>query len=122
MNTRYFRNKHKNMRAASNKRGVEYSLTPQLLRQIMSANRCYYTGRPLLVKPLLPGEPEQGDQITLDRVDHKAGYVPGNVVACSLAVNRIKGRLENGEPSQYPSLERLIIRRVVEHMRTENEL
>lgn len=79
-------------------RGIEFGLTFQSMKNLMSAKKCYYTGITLTEPAGL-----QDDQVsfgrlasdrTIDRIDGSKGYVPGNVVACCNAANNIKSQLE----------------------------
>lgn len=73
-------NKHKN----AQERGILFDLPLQSYANVMKAKKCYYTGLPL-----------SSNNITIDRVDNSKGYVKGNVVACVLFFNNLKGLLEN---------------------------
>lgn len=93
----YYRNKVKNARKA----GHVFTLSLQSVHNMLSAQRCYYTGVRLTRPPTsAQGELKQGYKIrptdvTIDRVDSAKGYVKGNVVACSHAANSAKGMFEN---------------------------
>lgn len=73
-------------------RGIEFNMTFQSMKNILSAKKCHYTGLPL-TKPR-PGLPLRGSDLTIDRVNCDVGYVKGNVVACSHAANSLKSQVE----------------------------
>lgn len=72
-------------------REIEFNLSFQTVKRLLSAKRCYYTG-----KPFSTGEMAR----TIDRVDSSLGYVEGNVVACLQVINRKKGDLTVEEITQ----------------------
>lgn len=53
---------------------------------------CYFTGATLLAPVAAGGEPcsNPATALTWDRLDPSIGYIAGNVVACSLAFNKLK--------------------------------
>lgn len=79
------------------RRGIEFSLTIQSMKNLMKAKRCYYTGI-VLTEPAGLCDDQIGGRLasdrTIDRIDGTKGYVPGNVVACCNAANNIKAQLE----------------------------
>lgn len=78
------------------RRGIEFGLTFQSMKNLMSAKRCYYTGI-VLTEPQGLQDDQTGrgaSDRTIDRIDGTKGYVPGNVVACCNAANNIKAQLE----------------------------
>lgn len=74
-------------------RGVEFKMTFTMMRNILRAKKCYYTGLPLT--RARDGKPIRGSDLTIDRVDNTIGYVPGNVVASSHAANSLKAMVES---------------------------
>ena len=74
-------------------RGIEFDMTFQAMKNILSAKKCYYTGLPL-TKARHGSLPLRGSDLTIDRLDHTKGYVKGNVVACSHAANQLKAQVE----------------------------
>jgi hypothetical protein len=49
---------------------------------MMEQKKCFYTGRQFEAK---------GDfSLSIDRIDNKLGYIEGNVVACTVEINRKK--------------------------------
>jgi len=74
-------------------RGIEFNMTFQSMKNILSAKKCYYTGFP--IKRAKHGQSyAQPDDLTIDRIDCTKGYVKGNVVACSHAANQLKAQVE----------------------------
>lgn len=65
-------------------RGVEFSLSLCSVKNMMKAEKCYFTGVKLTKR-----------NISIDRVDNSKGYVKGNVVACSNLFNTLKGGIED---------------------------
>ena len=79
------------------RRGIEFGLTFQSMKNLMKAKRCYYTGIVLTEPAGLQDDQLAGRHAsdrTIDRIDGSKGYVPGNVVACCNAANNIKAQLE----------------------------
>lgn len=75
------------------KRGIEFALSFQSMKNLMSANQCYYTGIKL-TKSSGDGVMRLSDA-TIDRIDPTKGYVKGNVVACCHAANQMKNQFES---------------------------
>lgn len=71
----------------SAKRGKDFNLSLQSLRNIYRAKRCYYTGVKLTLSAGLP------HSVTIDRVDSDKGYITGNVVACCGDFNNKKANI-----------------------------
>ena len=82
---RYFTN----IQWHANKRGYEFRLTKEQVKQI-TKNNCYYCGKSPEKLYFAPGcnGPYIGNG--LDRVDNELGYTLNNVVACCEACNRAK--------------------------------
>lgn len=74
-------------------RGIEFNMTFQAMKNILSAKKCHYTGLPL-TKARHASFPIRGSDLTIDRIDCSKGYVKGNVVACSHAANQLKAQVE----------------------------
>lgn len=72
-------------------RGIEFDMTFTMFKNLMRAKKCYYTQAPLTDNGEVVCEPTRR---TIDRIDHKQGYVKGNVVACSHAYNQFKNEME----------------------------
>jgi len=73
-------------------RGIEFNLSFQAMKNLLSANKCYYTGI-VLSKP--DAGAQKANDLTIDRIDCTKGYVRGNVVACSYAANQLKAQFES---------------------------
>lgn len=71
-----------NLEQSAKARGKEFNLTFTSVKNMMRANKCYYTGRPL-----------NNENRSIDRVDNSKGYVIGNVVACHVEINQAKDRM-----------------------------
>lgn len=73
-------------------RGIEFKLTFQAMKNLLSAKKCYYTGI-----SLTKGEGSaaaKASDLTIDRIDCEKGYEKGNVVACCHAFNQMKSYVE----------------------------
>ena len=68
---------------SANKRGIEFGLSFATVKRLLSRKTCYYTGVPFT----------EANPRSIDRVDNDKGYVDGNVVACTVAVNQLKSNL-----------------------------
>lgn len=73
-------------------RGIEFTLSFQAMKNLLSATKCYYTGV-ALTKGVTEGNPKASD-LTIDRIDCSKGYVSGNVVAACHAFNQMKSYVE----------------------------
>lgn len=69
----------------SAKRGVEWKLTFNELKKLMTKKRCHYSGVELTLSGV--------HSLTLDRIDSTKGYEVGNTVACSQYINNLKNKL-----------------------------
>jgi hypothetical protein len=78
------------------KRGIEFDLSFQSMKNLMGAKRCYYTG---IILTKSSGKEANGElrlsDFTIDRIDGSKGYVKGNVVACCHAANQMKNQFES---------------------------
>ena len=90
-------NYYVNKAQSARDRGVEWGLSLVSVRNMMRCTRCPYTGEELTI-PNLKASPKPTD-LTIDRIDAKKGYVPGNVMIVSRAANNFKSIFEN---PQYP--------------------
>lgn len=75
------------------KRGIEFDLSFQSMKNLMGAKRCFYTGIILTKSTGKEAELKLSD-FTIDRIDGTKGYVKGNVVACCHAANQMKNQFE----------------------------
>jgi len=66
-------------------RKLEFNLTFDTVRKLMSYDRCYYTGRKF--------EEDGVYARSFDRIDSNKGYIEGNVVACTVDINGKKSNL-----------------------------
>lgn len=70
-------------------RGIEFDLSFKKVRQLVSVEKCYYTGTIFQ---------ETGTYSrSVDRVDSSKGYVDNNVVACTVDINSKKSNLTSAE-------------------------
>ena len=90
--------------------GHEFNLNFTSYKNLMRAKKCYFTGE-LLTTPV-GGENARLTDRTIDRVDSSKPYEKGNVVACSLAANRIKGTIESNEHGWGFEIVRKILKKV----------
>lgn len=72
-------------------RGIEFSLSFASMKNLLKAQKCYYTGLPM-TRPT--GQKQIGSDLTIDRIDASKGYIKGNVVACCYAANQLKSQVE----------------------------
>ena len=70
-------------------RKLEFNLTFETVKRLMSYNKCYYTGREF--------EDDGPYSRSFDRVDSSKGYIEGNVVACTVDINSKKSNLTPDE-------------------------
>jgi hypothetical protein len=82
-------------------KGLDFELSFAQFKKLHATKRCAYTD---VLMTKANGEKVHETDRTIDRIDASRGYVPGNVVACCDAANRIKGGLE--APGQFMNLER----------------
>jgi hypothetical protein len=71
-----------NLKQSADSRNIKFDLSFATLKELMEQKNCFYTGRALESK---------GDfSLSIDRIDNGLGYVEGNVVACTVDINRKK--------------------------------
>ncbi|AMR58042.1 putative anti-sigma factor [Pseudomonas phage vB_PsyM_KIL5] len=75
------------------KRGINFDLSFQSMKNLMGAKRCFYTGI-LLTKSSGKEAELQLSDFTIDRIDGSKGYTSGNVVACCYGANQMKSQFE----------------------------
>lgn len=66
-------------------RNLEFNLTLESVRKLLSYPTCYYTNKKF--------EDDGPNSRSFDRVDSAKGYVEGNVVACTIDINGKKSNL-----------------------------
>ena len=77
------------------KSDIEFTLTFAEYKRLMSRKTCAYTG---IKFPEFGGEwdaDEKWRSITVDRIDNKKGYIPGNVAAVCNGINSLKSQWED---------------------------
>ena len=68
-------------------RKLEFNLTFETVKRLMTEPRCYYTDKPF-------GVEENGlSARSFDRVDSSKGYIEGNLVAATVDINQKKSNL-----------------------------
>jgi hypothetical protein len=71
-----------NLKQSADSRNIKFDLSFVTLKKLMEQKKCFYTGRLL---------ENRGDYaLSIDRIDNKLGYIEGNVVACTVEINRKK--------------------------------
>lgn len=96
------RQMYKQKRSNAKSSGIDFSLTFDEFKDVITAKRCAYTGITLTQRT---GVNSSGANVTIDRVFNGLGYVAGNVVACCFAYNALKGNIES--PGQIISFSML---------------
>ena len=76
------------LKQSADSRGIEFDLSFVNVRKLMNAKICFYTRKKF---------GEDLDARSIDRVDSSRGYVDGNVVACTVDINRKKANLTHDE-------------------------
>lgn len=76
------------LKQSADSRGIEFDLSFVTVRKLMNAKVCFYTRKKF---------GEDLDARSIDRVDSSIGYVDGNVVACTVDINRKKANLTHDE-------------------------
>jgi hypothetical protein len=76
------------LKQSADSRGIEFDLSFIAVKKLMNAKVCFYTRRRF---------GEDLDARSIDRVDSSIGYVDGNVVACTVDINRKKANLTHDE-------------------------
>jgi hypothetical protein len=76
------------LKQSADSRGIVFGLSFFAVRKLMNAKVCFYTKKKF---------GEDLDARSIDRVDSSVGYVDGNVVACTVDINRKKANLTHDE-------------------------
>lgn len=87
----YVARKLNSKHANAKERGIEFTLTFQAMKNLLSAKKCYYTGVTLTKGE---GSVAKASDWTIDRIDCDKGYEKNNVVACCHAFNQMKSYVE----------------------------
>jgi hypothetical protein len=102
----YVARKYLSLIESAQSRSHEFNLTIEELSEILRMKTCYFTKKGLVHFPHDPKEVEKGvlelpkNYLSIDRLDASKGYVSGNVVSCSLAINKVKGQMGEDEFSK----------------------
>ena len=83
-------NKWTSIRDRCLEKGLDFDLTVADVRRLISRKKCFYTD---IDMQLAYDSGQTHHCRSIDRVDSSKGYVRGNVVACSMAVNKLKSDL-----------------------------
>lgn len=83
-------------------RGIPFTLSFTAYKNLMRAQKCYYTG---LTLSNIEGS---RDQKTIDRINPKKGYVKGNVVACCAGFNQMKSAMERDGSIFLPNFQKAV--------------
>lgn len=76
--------KFMNKAGDAQKRNIPFMLGFSDYKRLLRTKRCYYTGVEMTF------EEGQPNSFSIDRVDASKGYIPGNVVACTVKFNQKK--------------------------------
>jgi len=71
-----------NLKQSADSRNIKFDLSFLVLKNLMEQKKCFYTGR------VFDGKGDYA--LSIDRIDNKIGYIDGNVVACTVEINRKK--------------------------------
>ena len=76
-------------------RVMPFNITVEYLVNLFSeqGGRCFYSGLKMNVVKKDAGKTHDPFKMTLDCIDPKKGYVPGNIVWCSYCVNSMKQKM-----------------------------
>ena len=109
----YFMYKANYLRARAKKLNLQFNLTSKMLMDIYIAQegKCYYTNAPLVRH----ADMHHYNSLSVDRLTPSVGYVEGNVVFCSFAINSMKGAMTEEQFKLYltgslPNLQQYITR------------
>lgn len=78
--------KWQQLRQSAASRNISFDLSLKKVRQILSTNKCYYTG--VVFDQNSPSKVK-----TVDRLHNDQGYTDSNVVACTQYINARKGSM-----------------------------
>jgi len=67
-------------------RGLEFSISLCTYKNLLRRKFCPYSGVPLVKYGV-------NNNTSIDRIDNSRGYVPGNVIACSMDANMMKANI-----------------------------
>lgn len=70
-------------------RKLDFNLSFDTVKKLMSYKTCYYTGKEFEVDGMY--------SMSFDRVDSAKGYIEGNVVSCTIDINGKKSNLSIDE-------------------------
>ena len=88
-------NAYKRKVESATAKGIEFKLNLVSFRNLMRTKKCPYTDKTLTIPEPNNNGKLRATDITIDRIDNKLGYVPGNVMAISHQANNLKSRFEN---------------------------
>jgi hypothetical protein len=85
----YIAKKLVQLKQSADSRGIPFKLSFKTVKRLLTAKKCYYTGRSFAASGL--------NGRSVDRVDSSIGYVEGNVVPCTVDINQKKSNLTHAE-------------------------
>jgi hypothetical protein len=71
-----------NLKQSADSRNIKFDLSFLTLKKLMEQRKCFYTS--------INFESKGDLALSIDRMDNKLGYIEGNVVACTVEMNRKK--------------------------------
>lgn len=71
-----------NLKQSADSRNIKFDLSFLTLKKLMEQKKCFYTN--------INFESKGDLALSIDRIDNKLGYIEGNVVACTVEMNRKK--------------------------------
>lgn len=74
-----------NLQQSATSRGIEFDLSFETVKYLMTRTNCFYSG--------VQFEDDGKLSLSVDRVDSKKGYIEGNVVSCTIDMNSKKSNL-----------------------------
>lgn len=78
--------KYSSMESSAKSRGIPFSMSLTKVRQLMTAQRCYYTG-------VVFDDSKEETKRSADRVESDGGYTDDNVVPCTVKINQLKSNM-----------------------------
>lgn len=99
----FFAYKVGHIKSAAKQRKLAVTVTAEYLRSVYDAQNglCCYSGIPMKLHSENEGNQPDLDTLSVDRIDSKKGYVPGNIALCCNAINKMKGSASVEETSTF---------------------
>ena len=82
-------------RMRAKKRSIPFEITKEFILNIFNEQdgKCYYSGLNMNIVKEDPDDLMDPMKMTIDLINHRKGYVPGNVVWCAYCINSMKQRM-----------------------------